>query len=105
MRAVFSGAAVPPPSSSSSKANTSHQGWRRLLLKDVPWRTPATGEGREAVTELDVQFVPHEQFDSAPLPVNKFQWPYAYVYAAICKVCSDCRCRAWHCSIRTTIAA
>jgi hypothetical protein len=51
----------------------------------------------EGKAEPEVRFVPHEQFDSAPLPVNKFRWPYVYLYVAICKVsaCLLVCCRSW----------
>ncbi len=90
--------AQPPPSPSafsSSQPGASAATTRGLILKGVKWRlpTPTTtevaGEGMEGKAEPEVRFVPHEQFDSAPLPVNKFRWPYVYLYVAICKV-SQC---------------
>jgi hypothetical protein len=95
---VFVNEAQPPPSPSafsSSQPGASAATTRGLILKGVKWRlpTPTTtevaGEGMEGKAEPEVRFVPHEQFDSAPLPVNKFRWPYVYLYVAICKV-SQC---------------
>jgi hypothetical protein len=93
---VFVNEAQPPPSPSaftSSQPGASAATTRGLILKGVKWRLPTptgvevTGDGLEGKAEPEVRFVPHEQFDSAPLPVNKFRWPYVYLYVAICKVC------------------
>jgi len=89
---IFAHEGQPAPDVAASPSPDTAPG---IKLKGVPWRWPipppsgptqAAGEGRETMTELNVRFVQHEQFDSAPLPINKFCWPFVYIYAAVSKV-------------------
>lgn len=58
-----------------------------LPLRNVGWDLVELGvKEKKTCTILEVQFLSHEQFEVAPLPVNKFRWPYLYLYVVNCKV-------------------
>ncbi|KAL6058445.1 hypothetical protein QOT17_014841 [Balamuthia mandrillaris] len=52
-------------------------------LQNVKWSTD--GVKQKTCKKLELVFAPQDKFSNPPLPVQKFQWPYAYLYIAYCK--------------------